>query len=263
MGHHLHLAAGENELPRFLNIKKLVRAALKNLFDGFEGLVEPNLFRLTFDALDHAITAGFGKVKTGDPNWDFVQQLRKSAAWFAARKTYRQRIDLAALLADDKGKLRTWKQFQEAAQPVAGAYNQTWLQVEYNTAVNSAYNASRWKAFEAEVDVYPNLIYTPSRAATPRDEHKPFYHVVRPVDDDFWVHHFPPSEYNCMCGVEQTDDEVTDVPGKAPKAAPGLDHNVGKTGELFSKTHPYSDSLTDKERKAIDEEGEKLMDDEQ
>lgn len=245
-----------------LNIKKLVSSALDNIYKGFADLVEPSLFKITYKSLVDAVDEGFGRIEYGQPNYEFTQQLKKSGAWFAARKSYRQREDLAALLVDDKGKTRTWRQFKSLAKDIVGNYNDVWLKVEYNTAIASARNASRWREFEADADLYPNLKYTPSRAATPRDEHKPFYGVVRPINDQFWVHHYPPSAFNCMCGVEQSDDDATDVPGKAPKPAPGLDHNSGQTGQLFSKSHPYSQAMSDELRAKIDKTGESLSHDE-
>ncbi len=100
----------------------------------------------------------------------------------------------------------------------------------------------------------------PSRAATPREEHKPYYGIVRPINDDFWIKHMPPSAWNCLCGVEQTDDEVTPVPAKGPKAAPGLDHNPGLTGKLFSDSHPLSIKANSDARRAarIEREAEAL-----
>jgi hypothetical protein len=253
----LELAAFK--LPGF-NIKKLIAKALDNIFGGFNGLVEPNLFEISYQSLNAAIDKGFGKVEYGQPNYAFVQQLKKSGAWFAARKSFRQREELAALLADENGKLRTFRQFKSASQAIVGNYNDRWLKVEYDTAVASARNASRWKEYEADADLYPNLRYLASRAATPREEHKPYYGIVRPINDDFWVNHYPPSAYNCKCGVEQSDDDVTFVPSTGPKPAPGLDHNVGQTGELFSKSHPYSAGLTDDELNDIDQAGEALTD---
>lgn len=252
----MDLAAG---LPSFLNIKKLVGQALDNIFRGFQGLIEPHLFQITYQSLSDAIDEGFGKVEYGHRDYAFVQQLKKSGAWFAARKTYRQREELAALLVDENGKTRTFRQFKAASQAIVQNYNEVWLKTEYNTAIASARNASRWRQFEADRHLYPNLEYLPSRAATPRDEHKPYYHVVRPIDDDFWVRHYPPSAFNCKCGVEQSDGNPTPVPVDGPAPAPGLDHNVGQTGELYSRSHPYSADLSDKKLEEIDHAGEDAL----
>ncbi|GAB2586510.1 ADP-ribosyltransferase [Spirosoma areae] len=260
---HLHLAAGDEEaidLPGFIDIKALTGKALKNVYEGFEGLVEPNLFQITNDALGQAVSVGV--LQYGKPNPAFLAHMQKVNQWFSARKSVVQQKELARLLMSDDGKTkRSWKSFQKAAEPIVGNYNQTWLKTEYNTAIRAARMGSRWQAFEAGADLYPNLEYLPSRAATPRPEHKPYYHVIRKLDDEFWVKHYPPSDYNCLCGAEPTDSDVTPLPEEQPQPTPGLDHNPGLTEQVFSNTHPYTVNL--KESKAdlaaIDREGERLQ----
>lgn len=257
----LHLALGD-KLPGFTNIKTLVKKALDNIFGGFRGLVEPSLFKATYKTLENAIDEGVARIEYNKPSEAFVKQLKKSGAWFSARKSYQQQQELAALLTNDAGTgKRTWNGFRKASKSIVGNYNERWLKVEYDTAIASARNAGLWQQYAQEQSAYPNLKYLASRAATPREEHKPYYNVVRPIDDDFWVRHYPPSAFNCQCGVEQTTDAITNVsPGtKESQPAPGLDHNPGKTGEIFSKSHPYSADLNDDLRKQIDDEGERLM----
>lgn len=258
----LHLAIS-NRLPSFANIKTLVKKALDNIFNGFAGLVEPSLFKATYQTLESAIDEGVALIEFNKPSPDFIAQLKKSGAWFSARKSYKQQQELAALLVNDaKTGKRTWNQFRKASKTIVGNYNERWLKVEYDTAIASARNAGLWQQYANEQKTYPNLKYLPSRAATPREEHKPYYGVIRPIDDDFWVRHYPPSAFNCQCGVEQTTESATPLQAGTTESqpAPGLDHNPGKTGEVFSKSHPYSADLPEDLRKQIDDEGERLMD---
>ncbi|MGA0556543.1 ADP-ribosyltransferase [Larkinella sp. VNQ87] len=248
------------QLPSFININALTKKALKNVFDGFDGLIETNLFSITYLALSSAVDVGFGKLRYGKPNQAFIEQLKQSGAWFAGQKTYQQQKDLAALLVSSDGKTkRPWKEFEQAAQGVIENYNSRWLKTEYNTAIRSARVVSQWSEWQANSDLYPNLKYLPSRAATPREEHKPYYGVVRPIDDDFWVKHLPPSAYNCLCGVEPTDEDVTPVPDDGPAPAPGLDNNPAITGELFNiDTSPYKEGIDAKTKKELKAEAERL-----
>ena len=252
--HTLELAGGTPKI--FLKISGLIKKGVKNIFNGFNGLIEPNLFNATNIVIQEGISAGV--IEFEKPNKAFLDHMAKTGQWFAARKTYRQQQELAALLAID-GRKATWSQFRKASRTIVQSYNETWLKTEYDTAVRAARMGSRWKEFEASADLYPNLEYTASRSATPRDDHKKLYGVIRPLDDDFWVKHYPPSDYNCKCGAEPTDTDPTPVPDSAPDPAPGLDHNPGKTNAVFNlDTHPYSQNLTDDQKKAIDKEGEKL-----
>ena len=202
--------------------------------------MEPAAFEAGFLALANAVDVGFGVIAYNQPTRAFADGLKQSVARFAARKSLQQARDLAALL-DKNGTRRPWREFQRLAQPIVGNYNQRWLQTEYNAAVRVCRAAANWQRWEKQVDLYPNLRYTASRSATPRDEHKPWYGLVRPLNDPFWDTHLPPSAWNCKCGVEQTDAPATPVPDRGPKPAPGLDNNPGKTGDLFSlKTVNYA-----------------------
>ena len=278
---HLHLAGSKDhdELPTFANIKKLISRALNRIFQSItnrhpepvEGQptvegngpsnggravtersrsVDPDLWQLTHQALDKAVSTGTSQVVYNKPNHALTDQLRQSAALFSARKTYAQSKQLAAIAASKPGHTITWKEFLEQAKPIIADYNTKWLRTEYNTAIRAARQASLWTKYEDTKDIYPNLKYTPSRAATPREEHKPYYGIVRPLNDDFWIKHLPPSDWNCICGVEQSNEPVTPVPAGGPAASVGLDNNPGITGKLFSDTHPYAKAAPDLTKEA-------------
>lgn len=250
---HLHLAAGgkDYELPSFLNISKLAGQALKRIFKSKKADVDIDLFNIAFGALEEAVSIGAGKIEYGQPNYELAQQLRQSSAVFASAKSLNQAKELAALTVRPDGKVRTWEEFETLAKPITEDYNQRWLKTEFNTGIRAANAAIEWKGFEAAADLYPNLEYLPSVAATPSEEHKAYYHIRLPLSDPFWIKHLPPSRYNCQCGVEQTDEDATDHVAESVTASPGLDNNPGLTGKLFSDSHPYIASLTEEELKYV------------
>jgi hypothetical protein len=253
---HIELAAGDKwyDLPSFIDIPGLVSKALSRIFNSGKPDVDPDLMEITFSALDNAIDiGGLGGIEYGKPNYAFAQQIRDSAAMFSARKTYAQSKELARLVVKENGHQRSWKEFQKAAETVVQDYNQNWLKVEFNTAIRAARGAKEWKQYEENMHLYPNLKYLPSRAATPREEHKAFYGIIKPITDDFWVKHIPPSAWNCLCGVEQTDDDETEGTPHGPAVDKGLDNNPGITGKLFADSHPYNDGLTGNEKDDIDQ----------
>lgn len=238
------MTAGDSyNLPIFKNTKKLILNALKRVFKKEKQLVDPDLWKVTYQALEAGINKGIAQVQYNKPNFKFTKQLRESAALFAAQKSWAQAKQLAEIASSKDGHQITWKEFLEQARPIIGDYNERWLKTEFNTAISAARQASLWQEYEDSADLYPNLRYMASRAATPREEHKPYYGIVRPINDDFWVHHLPPSAWNCLCGVEQTDDEVTPLPENGPKPVKGLDNNAGITGKLFSESHPYAEAV--------------------
>ncbi|MEG1766352.1 MAG: phage minor head protein [Muribaculaceae bacterium] len=175
------------------------------------------------------------------PNRGFLTQLGHSADIFSAFKTHSQQRELGNLLTNDKGKLRSFSDFQKASTPIIGKYNRNWLRTEYNTAVRRSSIAANWQQYEAEKDVMPCLEWIESTSPNPGADHSVFWGTIQPVDSSFWNEHAPGDRWNCQCSLEQTDKDPTIAP-KADSASipqPGLDNNPGRDGKLFNESHPY------------------------
>lgn len=220
--------------------------------------IEPELFEHTFGALRKAIEKGFGSVDYDHPDFDFVNELRHNAASFSAFKTHRQQNELFQQIFKEDGTVKSFAQFRRDSEQIIGNYNTNWLQTEYSTAVIRARNAVKWREFERDADLYPNLKWLPSTSADPREAHRVFYGKIWPMTAPFWVTNYPGSIWGCKCGITSTDEPPTDAKATraaiktAPKAAPGLDLNTGKTGALFSlNTHPYCTKCIGKRRDVV------------
>ena len=187
---------------------------------------------------------------------------------FAAFKAHREQNDLAGLLVDDDGNARSFDSFRRAAAPVIGEYNVNWLQTEYATAVRVARTAVRFKQYEKDGDLYPNAEWLPSRAAEPRMSHRKYYHTVRRLADPWWETHYPGCVWGCQCDMRNTDKPVTHIgdnpaaPGAEPTTvppseeagvrSPGLSRNPARSGELFSRDHPYFTSAYPGAKEAVE-----------
>ena len=217
---------------------------LKRIYEKFDVKreIEPTLFNQTFNTINHAVDVSFGEVQFGEPNYNFVQALKRNNAVFAAFKTHRQQNDLAQLLVDEKGSPRSYSDFRKAATPIIGTYNAVWLKTEYNTAVKVARTAAIFADAERDRDLYPNLKWLPSRAVEPRSSHKAYYNMVRAFDDPFWLTQYPGNEWGCQCDIQKTDSTITDSAEKSPakvEGVKGLDQNPYHTESIFSASHPY------------------------
>lgn len=195
--------------------------------------------------MNQAVEKGFTSSGLGDPNQEFLEELKYNNAVFAAFKTHRQQNDLAKLLIDEKGQQRSFDSFRKAAEKIIEDYNTTWLKTEHDTAIKSARTAARFKGFEKDKDLFPNLKWLRSRALNPRNTHKPYYGNVRTMDDPWWKTHYPGCVYGCQCDFQNTDEAVTHK-GDYPlamlqdvKASPGLELNPAMTGSIFTGKHPY------------------------
>lgn len=221
----------------------IIEQALRNLYHEMVDVtadIEPNLFKATLDIFNKAVDEGFGRVEFGNPDFDFVNDLKYSNAVFSAFKTHRQQNDMAKLLTDDEGNLKSFSQFKKDTQHLIGAYNQNWLATEYNTAVLRASSAAQFKKFERDADLYPNLKWLQSTSVDKREGHVKFYGIVKAITDPFWKEHYPGNLWNCKCDITNTDEPAD---RKTPKAdydpAPGLDENPAYSHSLFSKSNPY------------------------
>lgn len=234
-----------------------------------EHKIDPDLFTDSYTALNEAVDRAVKlSVKWGKPDKGFIRELKRNNAVFAAFKAHREQNDLAGLLVDDDGNARSFDSFRRAAAPVIGEYNVNWLQTEYATAVRVARTAVRFKQYEKDGDLYPNAEWLPSRAAEPRMSHRKYYHTVRRLTDPWWETHYPGCVWGCQCDMRNTDKPVTHIgdnpaaPGAEPTTvppseeagvrSPGLSRNPARSGELFSRDHPYFTSAYPGAEKAVE-----------
>lgn len=104
--------------------------------------------------------------------------------------------------------------------------------------------AARFKQFQRDADLFPNLKWTESTSVVKREPHKDLYGLILPIEHPFWLSQYPGSLWNCKCGITNTDEpensaayhiERYDMP--TPPA--GLEGNPAVTGQMYSFAHPY------------------------
>lgn len=228
--------------------ESLIQEALQNIYNKSVDVrhqIEPNLYATTSKTYRKAVDEGFGTVKWGEPDYDFLHALKHNTDVLAAFKTHRQQNDIAALMIDENGKLKPFARFQQDVEGVIGKYNRDWLTTEYNTAIIRARNAAKWKDFERDADLYPNLKWMKTTSPNPDMKvHFHFWNRIWALTDPFWRRHYPGDRWTCHCELTNTDEPVTDNSDidKEPEQAnptPGIDTNPGISGEIFTRTHPY------------------------
>ena len=220
-----------------LNLKQLTERALKNVYEGLEGRIEAATWEAAAETMLAAVEAGIS-FDYNSPNLPLALKLGQSGLWFAARRSYAQADELAQLL-EKNGTKRSFSEFKKLAKPIAGKYNNRWLQTEYTTAVRSARMATIWEGMKRTQDLYPNAEYIRSRAAHPRESHLKYVGIIRPLSDPWWHSHTPPLDWNCMCSVRPSNKEATNLPADLPAPKAGLGNNSAIDQTLFSENHPY------------------------
>ena len=169
----------------------------------------------------------------GEDNERLAQQWLTNVTRFAAYKTYCATQDIRRIADEEGGDM-------DYIKAMFHAYNR-YQAVEYNTAVARARTGKQWQQFSEDdnVRLFPCIKWLPSRSATPREEHMPFYNRIWPKDDPFWTYNQPGTLWNCKCDWEQTDEDPTDGNPTSRIVKPGLDENPATSGQIFTDTASY------------------------
>lgn len=116
--------------------------------------------------------------------------------------------------------------------------------VEDNLTVNTARGVKRWLEFKKSEDIYPNLEYMPTRSANPRQSHRAYYGIVRPMNDPIWSNLYPPNGFECKCWVRQTDAQPTIEDIEPINLPSGVSGNAAIDKVIFSPNHNMVKNLT-------------------
>jgi hypothetical protein len=250
-------AKAEEVSQAFGFTEQLILDFLHRLYDGKldpKQEIDAPMWEQVRTVLREAVAKGYDEPNMPDADEVFYEQLQHNTDVFAAFKVHRMQNDMAHMLLDSNGKLKTFEQWSNDVQTIASHQVGHWLQTEYDTAVIRAHQAADWQQFEREKDVLPNLKWMPSTSAHPGADHRIFWGTVRAINDPFWSSHRPGDRWNCKCSLSSTDEPVTQVPDAAPSDEPqnGLENNPGVDGKLFSDNHPYISGAYPGAKKAVD-----------
>lgn len=189
--------------------------------------ISPELYQRYADNFRRAVDA----VPIDDT--DLSAQWHANVSRFAAYKAYHATEELRRIAEEEDGDMA----FLRATLHKYNRYQAA----EYNTAVARARTGKQWQQFDEPDNrrLFPCIKWLPSRSATPREEHMPFYNRVWPKDDPFWTYNQPGTLWNCKCDWEQTDEQPTDGNPDRRIVKPGLDQNPATSGQIFTDTAAY------------------------
>lgn len=196
--------------------------------------------------LSEAVDKGWEKgggifaIDYDSPDTRMLNMLRDNVFHFSAAKNRAEIVELSALLRDEKGKVRSWNSFKTEALKVITDFQERYMKVEYDTAINSAYLAARWQEFDDD-DV---LVFRTAGDSRVRDSHRKLDGISLPKSHSFWKTFYPPLAWNCRCTVETTHSgRITpdaDIPyGEIDNVPPIFRSNFAIEGMAFPKGHPY------------------------
>jgi uncharacterized protein with gpF-like domain len=144
-----------------------------------------------------------------------------------------------------------WWGEKEVVDPETGELktinvNPSRLQKIYNTNLKVAHSEGEWTAIQDSKKAFPYLRYLGCRSLKPRELHCSWNGLVLPVNDPFWMLHFPVKDYGCNCSTEQLTQREAEKEGisKAPDETyvEWTNDRTGKTQQVPYGVHPSFNS---------------------
>jgi len=176
-------------------------------------------------------------------NSNRVNLLKRNVAKFSAFKE----ASFLQQLQDIRENTKSRSEFEQRSKLLNNTYA-NWLKTEKNQAAAAFNMAEKFKQFEEDAGLYPNLKFVAVHDERTRQSHKALDGTILPVGHNFWKNHTPPLDWGCRCHLMQSDDEPTAVPEFQFKS--GFGANPLSSGKAFDSI-PYEKNFTDKEGKKI------------
>jgi len=240
-----------------LTAKPQAHKIIEDIKNGYAG-AHPELYNEYCSNLKKAVARVFQNSEYGDRFFDLRAQFEANAARFSAYKAYHATQQINAKRADKNGVERSFEAYQKEAQKVISAFNRYQV-AEHNTAVARCRTAKQWQEFTGDKtgnEIFPYIMWLPSRSVTRREEHIVFYNKYWPKDSPFWNQNQPGNLWNCKCDWQETDGS-DGTPGEDTWKQvnhKGLEGNPAQTGEIFSDKATYFTQVNARQRSEIEKE---------
>ena len=107
----------------------------------------------------------------------------------------------------------------------------------FNVNMRVSYAAGRWEQIQRTKADLPYLMYSAVLDRRTRPAHRAWHGTILHVDHPWWLTHYPPSGWNCRCGVIQLTEAkarrrgITSVPPSGP-ATRFFNRSTGETIEV-------------------------------
>ncbi len=91
----------------------------------------------------------------------------------------------------------TFEQWKARAGETVGTLTDAHMETVFRNFHQNAYNAGRWKQFEANKDAFPYLMFSAINDARTTDICRHRNGIIRRADDPFWNRNSPQMHHNC------------------------------------------------------------------
>ena len=95
----------------------------------------------------------------------------------------------------------TFKDFQDLIAESEIILPKHYLDNVFRTNIQNAYGHGRWQQQQRNKAKRPYLMYSAINDSRVRPAHLALNRIVLPIDDPFWLTHYPPLSFRCRCTV--------------------------------------------------------------
>jgi SPP1 gp7 family putative phage head morphogenesis protein len=219
-------------LDKFL---KITLSLAKKIFNGKKpkDIDTDSLTNLTNKTIKQAMSVGMEY----DLSKKDTDILRNNIFIFSAAKSYAQLIEMSTLLVDADGNIRTFEEFKKEVEALNIKFNRAWLQTEYQLAVTTTQNITRWQEL---TDGNPDVLirYNAVGDGNTTQLCNGLNGVTLPASDPFWKKYTPPNHFNCR-SVIQEGEKIKKPGDDIPDIEPIFAFNPANEMQIFSENHPY------------------------
>ncbi|HTF18149.1 MAG TPA: DUF935 family protein [Chryseolinea sp.] len=251
----------ESEVDDLYNreLESIVDQIISDVYSNNVNPLDPEYIRRVGDLMSKAVFDSFNfDGDLSNPNFDsedldFIAALKQNIYYFTGGKNKALVQSFNDLLFEGKN-LRSFSQFKQECKKIGLEFNKNHLKTEYQSAISQAQSASDWLSYDND----DMLMFSTVGDARVRPSHAKLEGLILKKNDSLFNSLVPPFDWNCRC-------RLVAVPNAKPAkltakerseykkiAAPDFRFNPGKTGELFSKNHPYLKILSKEDKKEID-----------
>lgn len=238
--HALPSLADDDELM------KAIRNMLRNVwrYKGIpEGYIDEEVTTLFAEKLWSAVAGNYGKnivdIDWDTPDYNMLESLQKNVWNFSAAKNYQQLRELSNALIGEDGKLRTKKQFFDAAFSINEKHVKQYLSVEYEFAIASSQMAGKWVDIVANAENLPILEYDSVLDSQTTALCWSINGTRLRYDHPWWKIYYPPNHFGCRGTAKSLSS------GQLTTLIPSADiplmfqNNLAQSGLVFPQGHSY------------------------
>ena len=176
----------------------------RKIFEGYDGRSVHEYYQAVSENLREGLSSGMNLSGINYNQPDHIAQafMEANLFRFSAAKSIAITKELNRIRQDSN----SLQEFRKNAEGILEDYNRNYQRTEFNFSTAVAQNASRYYRQMEDTEANPYFIYKTTGDAQVRPAHQVLHNLVFRKTDPAFSAIYPPNEFGCRCGVQETDE---------------------------------------------------------